>query len=343
MDKDLYIDFREIDGYGATYNIISTTRGYGKSYGVKKKVMRKYYRGHKRFGYIFRRQTNLQRLMSQGANIFADYNADFGDSVISTIRGFFIEGVNEKGKKVLNEQIGYNFILKNAKEYKPVSYADVSTIWFDECVIENDSDERYLSNEPNRFQNLCDTVMRNRDDVRVYMTCNAFANYNPYAIKWKLQMPKDDRYIWVSEDHSYLVYFRVPKEFIEARKQTAFGRSVSELDYARFSFGNMFQSGNDVFIIPKPSNCRYLFTVQTGAYPLGVWTNGNYVYVSKHYEKLYPCVLYGNIDNQDIGGELVGTSSRMFRSLLLWARKGIIFYDDYDVKEIMLSLYSKYL
>ena len=35
-----YLNWREIDGYGCPVNIIETNRGYGKSYGWKKKCVK---------------------------------------------------------------------------------------------------------------------------------------------------------------------------------------------------------------------------------------------------------------------------------------------------------------
>lgn len=343
IDESLYINFREIDGYNVPYNIISTTRGYGKTYGMKKNVISQWDKHKKRFAYLFRRPVNIQELAESGSNPFSDFNEDNGRSIYWKRRGFFEQTHDEESKKDIENQIGYNFILSKYASYKPSSYRDVSRIWFDECVIEHDSEETYLTKEPDKLQNICDTIIRNRDDVRVYLTCNALEAYNPYAIKWDLQIPRDGSYIWVSKNRMYLVYFRVPQEFIEARKNTLFGRAVSELDYANFSFGNQFVSGNDLFIIKKPKGCKYMFTINSESYPLGVWTNGRYIYIDKDYQSTYPIIMSVSIMNQTIGGALIGTSNKMFQRLVLYMRNGLIFYGDRDVKEISLAIFKKYL
>lgn len=343
IDESLYINFREIDGYNVPYNIISTTRGYGKTYGMKKNVINQWDKHKKRFAYLFRRPVNLQELAESGSNPFSDFNEDNGRSIYWKRRGFFEQTHDEESKKDIENQIGYNFIISKYASYKPSSYRDVSRIWFDECVIEHDSEETYLTKEPDKLQNICDTIIRNRDDVRVYLTCNALEAYNPYAIKWDLQIPRDGSYIWVSPNRMYLVYFRVPQEFIEARKNTLFGRAVSELDYAKFSFGNQFVSGNDLFIIKKPKGCKYMFTINSESYPLGVWTNGRYIYIDKDYQSTFPIIMSVSIMNQTIGGALIGTSNKMFQRLVLYMRNGLIFYGDRDVKEISLAIFKKYL
>ena len=78
IDESLYINFREIDGYNVPYNIISTTRGYGKTYGMKKNVINQWDKHKKRFAYLFRRPVNLQELAESGSNPFSDFNEDNG-------------------------------------------------------------------------------------------------------------------------------------------------------------------------------------------------------------------------------------------------------------------------
>ena len=99
IDESLYINFREIDGYNVPYNIISTTRGYGKTYGMKKNVINQWDKHKKRFAYLFRRPVNLQELAESGSNPFSDFNEDNGRSIYWKRRGFFEQTHDEESKK----------------------------------------------------------------------------------------------------------------------------------------------------------------------------------------------------------------------------------------------------
>lgn len=341
IDKSLYINYREIDGYNCPYNIISTTRGYGKSYGVKKKVVKTFDRDGKRFAYFFRRQASIDKVLKNGGNIFTDYNEDFNREIYFNSRGFYED--KKVDQDIITNRLGYNFIVNDAQAYKNASFRDVGNIWYDECVIEKNSDERYIKDEPTKVQNICDTIIRNSNNVKVYLTCNALESYNPFAIKWHLQMPDDGKYIWVSPNRQYLVYVRVPEEFIEARKNTLFGRAVSELDYSKFSFGNQFITDNNSFIMTRPRGCRYLFTINTEARNIGIWTNGRYCYASKDYERTFPIVLSASIENQCVGSVLIGRGNKLFSHLIMYLRHGLLFFDSRETKDILITVIEKYM
>lgn len=341
IDTSLYINYREIDGYNCPYNIISTTRGYGKSYGVKKKVVRSFDRYNKRFGYLFRRKVSIDKVIENGGEIFTDYNEDFNRHIYFNRRGFYEDQVIDNESVI--KRVGYNFIVNDAQAYKNASYRDIGNIWYEECVIEKNSEERYIRDEPTKVQNICDTIIRNRNDVKVYLTCNALESYNPFAIKWHLKMPDNGKYIWVSPNKKYLVYVRVPEEFIEARKQTLFGSAVSELDYAKFSFGNQFITDNNLFIMNRPKGCRYLFTISTEARNLGIWTNGRYCYASKDYERTYPIILSASVENREVGSALIGRGNKLFSHLIAYLRHGLLFFDTRETKDILLTVIEKYM
>lgn len=85
---------------------------------------------------------------------------------------------NEKGVKVEQapEPFAIGFALSSQEHYKSTSYPNITTVLFDEFLTR----EFYLPDEFIKFQNLLSTIIRNRDNVKIFMCGNTVNKYCPY-------------------------------------------------------------------------------------------------------------------------------------------------------------------
>ena len=104
-------------------------------------------------------------------------------------KGLFEEHIlNNKGNTFLcdGETCGYAMTLSTAQDLKSSNYDKVTTIIFDEFIIDEGQKKYYLHNEVETFLNLIETIARMRK-IRVILLGNA-GNVvtNPYFLYFDL-------------------------------------------------------------------------------------------------------------------------------------------------------------
>src|SRR5699024_375635 len=92
----------------------------------------------------------------------------------------------ENPKKAEWETIGYFVSLSTAQSKKSVAYPAVTTIIYDEFIIEKGS-LRYLPNEARAFNEFYSTVDRWQDKTRVLFLANAVSIMNPFFLEYDIK------------------------------------------------------------------------------------------------------------------------------------------------------------
>ena len=93
-----------------------------------------------------------------------------GDIVrYSTDTGFYIDGENGR------ETIGYAVSVEDSFDMKGIPYNRVKTIFFDEFL-----DYTYYEDETVKFLHIISTIVRRREDVKIYMMANTVSQFSPY-------------------------------------------------------------------------------------------------------------------------------------------------------------------
>lgn len=114
------------------------------------------------------------------------------DSVYYYSQKWYLCRYNEKGEReeVSKLPFCHGFALTMEEHYKSTSYPNVRTILFDEFITRG----YYLPDEFIKFQNLLSTIIRLRDDVKIYMCGNTINKYCPYFNEMGLtNIKKQDR------------------------------------------------------------------------------------------------------------------------------------------------------
>ena len=277
IDRSIFWDIGRTLTHNALFNFIVGNRGGGKSYGAKKRGIDNFISKGEQFGYIRRYKDDLKKPMEQ---FFKDIMWEYPDYEFK-VEGdkFFIrlKPVNEKEKWTDKDVAGYGFQLSTASNKKSISYPDITTLIFDEFLLEK-ANQRYLPNEPEKLLNLYETVARpgtGHKRVVVFLLANAISITNPYFLYFGLKMPKttdkNGKYIWKHPTKPILVEDVKNKAFIDKKKNTEFGALVDGTAYADYSIENKFLLDDETFIERKTPNARYYFTFIYKDRDFGVW------------------------------------------------------------------------
>ena len=92
-------------------------------------------------------------------------------------RWYFVK-YDENGKVLekAEEPFALGFSITSEEHYKSTSYPNVKTVLFDEFITRS----YYIPDEFVKFQNLLSTIIRLRDDVKIFMCGNTINKYCPY-------------------------------------------------------------------------------------------------------------------------------------------------------------------
>lgn len=280
IDRSIFWDIYRTLTHNMLFNVIVGNRGGGKSYGAKKRAIENFIKRKEQFGYIRRYKDDLKKPMEQ---FFTDIMWEFpGYEFRVQADKFYIREKSEIKRKWTEEDVaGYGFVLSTASNKKSISYPDITTLIFDEFLIEK-GNQRYLPNEPEKLLNLYETVARpgtGHPRVVLFMLANAITISNPYFLYWGLKMPKhadkNGKWIWKHPTRPILVEDVRNEAFIDKKKNTEFGMLVAGTNYADYSIENKFLLDDNSFIEKKGQKARYYFTFIYKDKKFGVWADFN--------------------------------------------------------------------
>lgn len=325
-------------------NIIVGNRGGGKTYGAKQYAIDRFITRKEQFGYIRRYKDDSKDSMLRFFDDIRDKYPDYefkSDSKYFYIR---IKPANEKQKWTDKDIAGFGFILSTAANKKSISYPNITTLIFDEFLLDKGA-TRYIEDEPIKLLNLYETVARPGTDhprVVLFMLANAISITNPYFIYWNLRMPsnmdKNGKYIWKHPNRPILVEDVRNEKFIDRKRNTEFGALVNGTTYAAYSIDNEFLLDNDTFIEKKGAKARYMFTFIYKGKSYGVWadfTDGK-MWVSKDTDPSYYLTYTLTLKDHQPNTMLLKSKSQRsaFRAFIDNYKLGNVYFESIDIKNI---------
>ena len=272
MDKNIYYNYDRIISYNALLNILIGSRGVGKTYGATKLVIKDFLKKRRQFIYLRRYKTELSKSMKK---FFTEIikNEEFPNHTFEVHGNTFL---------IDEEVAGYGVTLSTAQQLKSSNFSDVYYIIFDEFLIES-GQGYYLKDEVLAFLGLLETVGRMRD-IKVFMLANAVTEVNPYFMFFDLALPYNND-IKLFKDGMILLQYLQNEAYIQAKKETKFGKLVAGTEYEDYAIDNKFTDDNRVFIEKKSGQSKFSFSFIYKDIRLGVWIdydNGK-IYVSNDY------------------------------------------------------------
>lgn len=176
----------------ADYNVIFGERSNGKTYATLKHGIETFLKTGKQMAYIRRWREDLRGKRAE--SLFANHTANgeierltngkFNEVFYFSNKWFLSFYDAEKNKRFPDDvPFCYGFCLSEQEHEKSSSYPNVTTIVFDEFLTRR----IYLPDEFMLFMNLLSTIIRQRDDVKVFMLGNTVNKYCPYFTEMGLK------------------------------------------------------------------------------------------------------------------------------------------------------------
>lgn len=176
----------------ADYNVIFGERSNGKTYATLKHGIETFLKTGKQMAYIRRWREDLRGKRAE--SLFANHTANgeierltngkFNEVFYFSNKWFLSFYDAEKNKHFPDDvPFCYGFCLSEQEHEKSSSYPNVTTIVFDEFLTRR----IYLPDEFMLFMNLLSTIIRQRDDVKVFMLGNTVNKYCPYFTEMGLK------------------------------------------------------------------------------------------------------------------------------------------------------------
>lgn len=331
----MFWDIRETLSYNALFNFIVGSRGTGKTHGSKQWCVNDFIKNESQFVWV-------RRFDSE----FDDFRTDKGkDAFFADIRSEYPEHEFEyKGYNFYMDKqiIGYAIPLSVSAKKKSSSYPGVNKVIFDEFIIDKGGvgSSFYLKKEVEIFLDLCETVFRMRENWKAFFLANAITFTNPYFIYFNINRPMNKKGILRQGD--LLIQLVNNMEYINAKKETRFGKLIEGTDYGNYAIDNTFlRDSNDFILDHKPENTRYLFTLKANGEYYGVWISYDegIMYVSRKFDPSSKLVYTTILDNHQPNTMLLKgvNSSVIFSAFVKNFKMGNCFFDSVKTKNIVLE------
>lgn len=272
-----YYSYDNVLSYGAAINMVMGARGLGKTYGAKKIAIKNAIRHGKTFIYLRRYNTELKNV----STFFDDIAHEFPGWEFC-MQGRTACGRVEGDKKWI--PLGYFLALSTAGNVKSVPFPNVTTIIFDEFIIETGI-TRYLPDEVRKLLDFYSTVDRYQDKTRILMLSNSVSIMNPYFAQWQI-MPGESEFVKFG-DGFVIAHFVESERFAREVRNTRFGRFIEHYDptYADYAVDNAFRDNDGRLVCKKDGKARYMFTIRCDAGSFSVWKSLRAVFIQRRRPK----------------------------------------------------------
>lgn len=322
----MWYDIKQTLTYNALFNFVYGNRGSGKTYSAKKWCIDDFVKNGKEFVYLRRYDTEFKN----NKNFFNSVAGEYKDLSFSV-----------KGRKYfINDNLcGYAIALSKSTNLKSNEYPNVNKIIFDEFVIDKGV-YHYLTNEVEVFLNLYETIARFRNDVRAVFLGNAISEFNPYSLYFNLKMPFNNT---VRCKNDILVQLVQNEEFINAKKNTRFGKIISGTPFEKFSVNNEFiRDSNKDFISKKSGSSTYFCTFLFRGNKIGVWVDykmGCY-FMSNDVEESNPVVYALTLDDhtENTIYQKGASKSIVLKTFAEAYKMGIVYFENRKIKSLSYDI-----
>lgn len=264
----IYWDNSGVIGRNTYMNMVIGQRGDGKSYSFKRYVLRRYNKSKEQAFWC--RNTEAE-LKEQNYSVITHFLDDLPNELT---KDFEVDTRNMCIKHTDTHDIAVYFkSISTPQKIKSVPYPRVTSIVVDEALSLDNSKNKIDNVE--KLLDICDSVTRNRDNVRCYLLANNVTPFNPYLEYFRGS--KEFYLEYVKEEH-----------FTRYRQQTKFGRLVEGTKYGDFSIKNELL-GNKPFKKVNPNfnydTKKYCFTVEYENINYNFWAVDGYNLLVEHKHK----------------------------------------------------------
>lgn len=343
MTKELdFYDWGRTLSYAADVTMVVTSRGRGKTYGLRKHAIGDFIKTGCTFVEVCRYKNELKDITR---GYFDKVGREYAGYMFKTdkARGYIAEKPAD-GEKPAWRTICYFIALTDAQNAKKRTYDNVRTIIMDEAILDRrDVFRRYLSDEFTRLANVVDTTTRERPDstVRphVYLLANACDLLNPYFEAFGIDRIPPYGYSWYNKKNVILHYEEPGDYATEKAANTVAGRMVSATREGTISIENTFLEPGLTLIEPKPARARYELGIVYKGHNLGVWADyrEGYLYITNKIPNNATDVFYITREDASINALAARRATPALRSLAEAHYANIIRFESSRIREYFLD------
>lgn len=286
-----YYDWGTTLSKDADINIIITSRGRGKTYGLRRQCIRDHLKDGSRFVEVTRTKAELKEIAD---NYFDRVGAEFPGYVFRVrAKVAYIAKKPPEGKKVKADQwrtLGYFVAMTELQTIKKRTFNRVRRILMDEAILERiDRYHTYLPYEWECLQSIVDSCTRERADdtervhPKVYLLGNACDLINPWFRALGIDRAPAYGYTWYA-NKLCLLHYEKPGEYEQGKaRDTLAGRMAAVTGSGSVSIKNEFGRSNMDFVQPKPKRAKFDFGIKYEGETFGVWEDKkeSYIFVTR--------------------------------------------------------------
>lgn len=283
-----YYDLRNILKKDAHYNMIFGERSNGKTYACLLYGLERYCKYSEEMAIIRRWSEDIT-----GKRASVLFNALIENNVIDKLTKHTWDNVYyyagkwylcryEGDKRICdNKPFCYGFAISQYEHDKSTSYPNVTTIIFDEFLTRN----VYLRDEFISFMNTISTIIRQRNNVKIFMLGNTVSKYCPYFSEMgltniqKMNQGEIDLYTYGNSD------LKVAVEYCSASE-------------------NKNKKSNIYFAFNNPK----LNMIKNGIWEFDIYPHCTYKY--KHKDVLYVYMI--EFDGNTLQCEIINSENKLF-------------------------------
>ena len=325
-----WYNYDRINSYNATLNFILTNRGFGKTFGAKCNVIKKFIKKGEQFVYVRRYKTELNDIHKFFDS--PDLRKKFKTHTFE-VKGktFYIDG----------KIAGYAIALSTSQKLKSVDYPFVTTIIFDEFIVDKGC-IRYLTNEVDVFLDLYETIARKRNNVKAYLLANNVSIVNPYFTYFDVTPRKTERFT-IARDGELIIEMCTDTVFINEKLETKFGKLIKGTKYADYSIYNNSLRDSEVFIEKRPKrNTSPVMSIVFNSERAMIWLDyktGIFYCDDKYMKTCNEYVLSCEDHNPNTLLNASGINLNMLKQLISYFQVGRVRFSDQNIKHLMYDIF----
>lgn len=303
VDKLPHYSYRHIDSFCCRINYIIGARGYGKTYGLKYKVLKDFIEKGKKFAWCRTTEKALENIKS-------------AEQFFSRLKFLSDIGVNEynivKNVIYINKKVaGYLFAISTFHNFKGADF-EVDTIVWDEFM--RAKGERPVNNKREKFFDLVESVGR-RTAKHIYCISNSTNQFDDVLKPFNITLNDYGVYLY-RERNSLIHYARDSKIHREEMESGLSGYGMTEQE-KKMAFSNEFTDFGEYGVAEK---MRYLYSLQTNdSEYLAIYYKDSKIFIKEQRGRI------PNENNVTFDAFYVNSSTRR---LTANEKKGLKFYYD---------------
>lgn len=273
---NIHYDYRAIDGYNKPFNFIFGVREIGKTtMYLMKKFYFKWKIDKRPIIYLVRKSVEITEALI--TSIFDNNFNKFTDDNIKPkyTKGAFKDGITDI---YVDNQIFMRIISLSIdlRRIKLAILPRISSIVFDEYIIDPRTQEKYVVNEAFKLKEAYTTWRRESEGMlKMYILANPYSLFNPLFLDWKVDLSKLKLGEFYVGDIFVIHWCKLSDELYQKLKnENPLYKEGSE--YSLYALQGYARNDTNIPLgkLPQNFSLKYIFKIQ--GYLLGIFKNNGY-------------------------------------------------------------------